>query len=71
MTSNDTDAKVDEQLLEAEPATADDAPEVDAAQQQDDLSEADSASDGEGDDGDDEDYDDTEDSLTYSNGVIE
>ncbi len=71
MTSNDTDAKVDEQLLEAEPATADDAPEVDAAQQEGDLSEADSASDGDGDDGDDEDYDDTEDSLTYSNGVIE
>ncbi|MDM8275682.1 Asp23/Gls24 family envelope stress response protein [Enorma phocaeensis] len=71
MTSNDTDAKVDEQLLEAGPATADDAPEVDAAQQEDDLSEADSASDGDGDDGDDEDYDDTEDSLTYSNGVIE
>lgn len=71
MTSNDTDAKVDEQLLEAEPATADDAPEVDAAQQEDGLPEADSASDGEGDDGDDEDYDDTEDSLTYSNGVIE
>lgn len=70
MTSNDTDAKVDEQLLEAEPATADDAPEVDAAQQEDDLFEADSASDGDGDD-DDEDYDDTEDSLTYSNGVIE
>lgn len=43
MTSNDTDAKVDEQLLEAEPATADDAPEVDAAQQEGDLSEADSA----------------------------
>lgn len=71
MTSNDTDAKVDEQLLEAEPATADDAPEVDAAQQEGNLSEADSASDGDGDDGDDEDYDDTEDSLTYSNGVIE